>query len=62
MYYYLMRKNDVVTTVELNDMGQLVWADYQNVKEPKNFRWNLQLPQIDSVCGGNIVRSIKRGK
>ena len=35
MYYYLMRKNDVVTTVELNDMGQLVWADYQNVKEPE---------------------------
>ena len=35
MYYYLMRKNDVLTTVELNDMGQLVWADYQNVKEPE---------------------------
>lgn len=32
MYYYLMRKNEPLTMVELNEYGQLVWANCQNVK------------------------------
>lgn len=33
MYYTLMRKNIPLTTVEIDDNGQMVWADYMNCRE-----------------------------
>ena len=35
MYYYLMRKNTPITVVEIDESGQLIWADYAGVSDER---------------------------